>query len=92
VSSLRNLVLKQQGFPPPIPVATGSKAEVCGPSFAGIAGSNPAEDMEVSLLWVLCVSKYRYQHRSNHSSGGVLRSMYVSLSVIRCNINPLHLQ
>jgi hypothetical protein len=32
-----------------------SKAWVCSRSPAGIAGLNPAEGMDVCLLWVLCV-------------------------------------
>ena len=32
-----------------------SKAWFCGPSLAGIAGSNPAGDMHVWLLCLLCV-------------------------------------
>jgi len=36
-----------------------SKEWVCGLSFAGILGSNPAEGMDVSLLWVLCVVRVR---------------------------------
>jgi hypothetical protein len=39
----------------PIPVAARFKATVCGRSLAGISGSNPAGDMDVSLLWLLCV-------------------------------------
>jgi hypothetical protein len=39
----------------PIPVAARSKAWVCGHSLAGVVGSNPAGNMDVSLLWVLCV-------------------------------------
>jgi hypothetical protein len=39
----------------PIPVATLSKERVCGRSIAGIASKNPAEGMDVCLLWVLCV-------------------------------------
>jgi hypothetical protein len=39
----------------PIPVAERSKAWVCSRSPAGIAGSNPAEGMDICLLWVLCV-------------------------------------
>ena len=34
----------------PIPVAARSKAWVCGLSLAGIAGSNPAGDMDVCIL------------------------------------------
>jgi hypothetical protein len=39
----------------PISVAARSKAWVCGRSLNGIVGSNSAEGMDVSLLWVLCV-------------------------------------
>ena len=42
------------------------------------------------LLWILCEVRYRPLRRSDPSSRGVLPS--VSLNVIRCNINPLHLQ
>ena len=35
-------------------VAVLSKAYFCGPSIAGIAGSNPADGMEVRLLYLLC--------------------------------------
>jgi hypothetical protein len=37
----------------PIPVAVRYEAWACGRLLAGIAGSNPAEDMDV--LWVLYV-------------------------------------
>ena len=39
----------------PIPVAAPSQACVCGSSLAGIAGSIRVGDMDVCLLWVLCV-------------------------------------
>jgi hypothetical protein len=39
----------------PVPVAVCSKALVCGCSVAGIAGSNPADGMDVRLLCLLCV-------------------------------------
>ena len=39
----------------PIPVAARYKAWVCGHSLAGIAGSNPTDDIDVCLSWVLCV-------------------------------------
>ena len=35
----------------PIPVAARSKACVCCHSIGGIAGSNPADGMDVCLLW-----------------------------------------
>jgi len=40
-----------------IPVATQSKAWVYGHSIAGILGLNPTGEMDVYLLWVLCVVK-----------------------------------
>ena len=39
----------------PIPVADGSKARVCGQSFAGVAVSNPAGGIGVCVWRVLCV-------------------------------------
>jgi hypothetical protein len=36
-------------------VAARSKAGVCGPSLAGIAGSNPTGVMDVCRLWALRV-------------------------------------
>jgi hypothetical protein len=59
----------------PIPVAARSKAWVCGRSLAGIADSNPAGDMDVCLLWVLCVFSYKSLRRVDHSSRGVLPSV-----------------
>jgi len=83
----------------PNPVAARSEAWVCGRSLAGIVGSNPAEIMDVCLLWVLGVVRYRSLPRGDHSSRGVLPTVVclsvclcVSLSVIRCNNNPLHPQ
>ena len=39
----------------PIPVATRSRAWVCGRTLAGIVGSNPTMGMDVCLMRVLCV-------------------------------------
>jgi hypothetical protein len=39
----------------PIPVASPSKAKVCGRLVAGVAGSNPAEGMDVYLLCLYIV-------------------------------------
>jgi endo-1,4-beta-D-glucanase Y len=39
----------------PVPVTARSKAWVCGRSPAEIVDSNPARDMDVSILCVLCV-------------------------------------
>jgi hypothetical protein len=49
----------------PFPVA----AWVCGPSPAGIACSNPAENLDNCLL---CAVRYRPLLRVDHSSRGVL--------------------
>lgn len=38
----------------PIPVAVQSKALVCDRLIAGTAGSNPAEGMDVRLLYLFC--------------------------------------
>ena len=39
-----------------IPVAAWSEAGVCGRSHAGVAGSNPTEDMDVCLLLSVVLS------------------------------------
>jgi hypothetical protein len=39
----------------PIPLAVWYNAQVCDHPIAGIAGSNPAEGMDVRLLCLLCV-------------------------------------
>jgi len=66
----------------PIPVTVRSKVWVCGRSLAGIAGSNPAEDTDICLLWVLFVVQV-YCSATGRS---------LIKSVIRCNSNPEHLQ
>ena len=40
----------------PIPVAMRLKAQVCGRSIVGIAGSNPDEGMDVRLVCLLCAA------------------------------------
>ena len=60
------------------PVAARSMAWVCGRSLAWIAGSNPAGGMDVCLLWVLCVVRYRSLLGADHLSRGVLPSVCVS--------------
>jgi len=52
-----------------------------GRSLAEIAGSNPAGGMDVCLLWMLCVVRYRSLRRTDPSSTVVLPSV-VCLSVI----------
>ena len=48
------------------------QAEVCGYSFAGIAGSNPAEDKDFHFLCLLCVVYVAASARADHSLRGVL--------------------
>ena len=74
-------------------MAARSKAWVCGRSIAGIAVSNPAGGMD--SFWECCLLSGRgLCDWAYPSSRGVLLSVCVcvSLSVIRCNNNPLHLQ
>jgi hypothetical protein len=61
------------------PSGRRSKAEVCGRSPAEIMGSNPAGGMDVCLLSVLCVVRYRSLRRADPSSRGVL-----PIVVLRC--------
>jgi hypothetical protein len=61
-----------------------SEAWVCGRSLVGTAGSNPTGGMDVCLLWVLCVVRWRSLRRDDHSSRGVL-PIVVCLIVI---VNP----
>ena len=62
----------------PIPVAVPSKKWVCGRSLAGIAGSNPAGDMNIRILCVLCDVRLRSVLRADHSSRGVFTEHGVS--------------
>ena len=39
----------------PIPVVVRFMTWACDCSHAGIVGSNPAEGMDICLLWALCV-------------------------------------
>ena len=48
-----------------------SKAWICGRSFIGIAGSNPAWGMDICVL-VLRVVRWRSLRPADHSSWGVL--------------------
>jgi hypothetical protein len=48
----------------PIPLAEMSKARVCGWSLAGIAGSNPAGNVDVCLLWMYVLSEVFASGRS----------------------------
>lgn len=52
-------------------MAAGSKAWVCGSSFCGTAGSNPGGDVDVSLLRMLYVVRWKFLRRADLSSIGV---------------------
>jgi hypothetical protein len=54
-------------------MAARSQAWVCGRSLVEIVCSYPAESMNVSLFWVLCVVKQRALRRADHTSRGVYR-------------------
>jgi hypothetical protein len=60
-----------------IPVAGRSKAWVCGRSHAGVMDSNPAEGIDVCLLWVLSVVRYWSLCRADHSSEEYYRAWCV---------------
>jgi hypothetical protein len=64
----------------PIPVAERSKACVCGRSLTGAAGSDPTGRMDVSCK---CCVLYR--------SPTKCACVRVSLRVIMCNNNSVHL-
>jgi hypothetical protein len=66
-----------RGCNTPVAVAGRCKAWVCGRSFAANAGSNPVGDMDVCLLSVLCVVRYRSLRRTDHSPREVLPSVTV---------------
>ena len=61
----------------PIPVAVRNKKWVCCRSLAGIAGSNPAGAIYISVFGVLCVVRKRPLRRADHSSRGVVPSVIV---------------
>ena len=56
----------------PILVAVWAKVWVCGRSFTGIVGSNPAGSTDVCLLRVLRVVRYRCLRRAGYSNRGIL--------------------
>ena len=63
-------------------VAVRSKAWVCGRSFTGTVGSNPAGSTDVCLLWVLHVVRYRSLWKVGYSSRGVLPNVVCPARVI----------
>jgi len=63
---------------------------VCARSIFRISGSNPAGDMDVCLLRLLCVAQAEVCARADHSSTGAQAS--ASMNVIKCNNKSLYLQ
>jgi hypothetical protein len=61
----------------PIPVAALSTEWVCSSWLGGIAGTNPAGGMDVSLLSVGCVVRKRSLQRADHLSREAYRVFYV---------------
>jgi hypothetical protein len=78
-----------------VPVAARAKAWVCSCSLAGIAGSNPTGGMDICHLWMLCVVQLEVSAIGRSLVQGSPNECVcacVSLSVISCNNQPLHLQ
>jgi len=71
-------------------VAARPQACAWGRSLAAIVGSNPGRRMGVCLLSVLCVFRWR----SDHSPGGVLRSVVRLCVIVQSEQRggPCHLQ
>ena len=59
----------------PVPVAARSEAYICGRSPAEIMVSNHNGGMDVCLLWVLCVVRYRSLRQADHSSRGFIQTV-----------------
>jgi hypothetical protein len=64
-----------------MPLAVRSQAQVCGRTFTGIAGSNPAHGLNVvpRMCCVLC--RKRSLRRADHSFRGVLLNVCLSVCV-----------
>jgi hypothetical protein len=67
------------------------KAWVWSHSLAGIVGSHSTREMEVCLLWFLCIIKKRSLRRVDQSSRGVIPSVVCPICVIAkpCKERPL---
>jgi hypothetical protein len=66
----------------PIPVVARSKACVRGRSIAGIAGSNPAGDMDACLSYVLCAEV----------DISALGRLFVQKSPTQCDLSDIDLE
>ena len=56
-------------------MAAWSKAQVYDRSPSEIAGSNPAGGLDVCLLWLFCVVRWKSLRRADRSSRGVLSTV-----------------
>ena len=78
--------------PMPLSVAAWSKGCVYSHSVSGIVGLNPNGGMDVCLLWVLCVVKWRSVWWAKHLSRWVLLSVMCMIKEPhRGSVGPLGL-
>jgi hypothetical protein len=68
-------------------MAAPSKVWVCSRSLAGIAGSNPARGMDLSLVSVVWCQVDMPLRRADHTSTGVLLSMTCLTKCVLENLN-----
>ena len=80
----------------PVPVAAGTKTWVCGCLFDGIAGSNPVEGADLSLVSAVCcqveVSAMGQSFVQESPAMCVCVCVCGGGVLIRCNSNLLQLQ
>ena len=76
---------------PQIPVTARSKTCVCARSLVWIAGSNPAGGMVVSYECFVLSGRGLFDGPIYRPGESCHMHVCVSLSVIRCNNDPLHL-
>jgi len=74
----------------PVPVAARSTASVSGRSLVVTAGSNSAGGMDLSLVNVVCFQVKLSAADRSLVQGSLIECL--SLSMIRCDNNPLHVQ
>ena len=73
-STWQHTTLTTDKYPCPGGIRTKDlrRRAACGRLPAEIFGSNPTRGMDICLLWVSCVVRYRSLRRADHSSRGVL--------------------
>jgi len=59
----------------PIPMAARSNAWVCGRSIAGIADSNPSGGIDICVLRLLCVMRWKSLRQADNSPRSVLPNL-----------------